>query len=380
MKTAYNKASKIRVCHLASGDLWAGAEVQLGTLLSKLVNDPRFLIEAILLNDGRLADEIKRIGIKTKVIDETKRNSFGIFRELLDYFRENRVDILHTHKYKENTLGCIAARMSGVPFIVRTVHGLSEPFSGFQAIKMSLYRFLDQMINNYLVDKIVAVSVDIKNNLSPKYKSEKVICIHNGIDFSKWKAICDEQRIPSDKEVLIGTVGRLTAVKGLEYFLKAAKIILDQNADWNIRFMIIGDGPLKSSLHALAHHLSIGKKVDFLGYQDDCYKFMNKMDIFILPSLHEGIPMTLLEVLYLAKPVVATRVGGIPEVIQDDVSGLLVNPQDEKAIAQACISMINNYKWAKQLGENGKKIIEEQFSAEVNADKVAGLYHSLKFS
>jgi glycosyltransferase involved in cell wall biosynthesis len=372
------KSRKIKVCHLASGDLWAGAEVQLATLLSCLVKYPQFSLEAIILNEGKLAKELRGNGIDVTVIDETNLNGVLILKELLSYFQTHRVDILHTHKYKENILGGIAARIRRVPFIVRTIHGLPEPFCAFSAAKMAVYRSLDYFVNYLAVDRIVTVSKDIRDKLAETYNPEKLICIHNGVQIEKYEEMWKSGGRRCDNSIRIGYVGRLTEVKGLEFFIKAAKIILSQNAGQNIKFLIVGDGPLKNSLEALALNLGIEHDVIFLGHRYDCDQLTSEMSIVVLPSLSEGIPMSLLEALSLGKPVVATRVGGVPEVIEDGVNGVLVGAGDETAIARACTSMINNYSWAEQLGMNGKKIIEKQFSAKANAENIAQLYKSLK--
>lgn len=368
---------KIRVCHIALGDLWAGAEVQLATLVSQLVKYPELSVEAIIFNEGKLAEELRKTGIEVTVFDEKKLNSLTIFKKVTTYFKTHRIDILHTHKYKENILGGIAAGIAGDAAIVRTIHGSSEPFSGFEAVRMTTYQALDYLVNRFAVCKIVTVSMQMKDKLSRTYHSEKLVCIHNGMEMVEREGV-GEIPLPGDQdEFLIGCVGRLMEVKGFDYFLKAAKIILTQNPGMNIKFVVVGDGPLRSALEGLALDLGVEKEVLFLGHRNDCMMLMEQMKIVVLSSLHEGIPMSLLEALSLAKPVVATRVGGIPEVIEDGVSGLLVNAQDEKAIADACTSFINHYDWAVTLGKNGKETVKEHFSAKANAEKIVQLYASL---
>ncbi len=365
---------KIRICHLASGDLWAGAEVQLATLLSQLVKHCQFSIEAIIFNEGKLADELRKIDIEVTVIDETKLNALAILRMLIAYFKTHQVDILHTHKYKDTVLGSIAARSISSMVIMRTIHGSPEPFSGFDAIRMSIYMLLEYLANRFAVSKMVTVSLQMKGILSRIYPSNKLVCIHNGIEIANREGSVDTTFPGRRDEFWIGCVGRLVEVKGFDYFLKAAKIVLCRNPGMSIKFVIVGDGPLRSSLETLAVNLGIENEVIFLGHRNDCTEWVKQMKIVILSSLHEGIPMSLLEALSLAKPVVATRVGGIPEVIEDGASGLLVNARDEKAIADACTSLINNYGWAMTLGMKGNETIRARFSAKANAEKVIQLY------
>ena len=371
------ESEKIRVCHLALGDLWAGAEVQLATLISYLIQHPELTISAVVLNEGRLTEELRKFGIEVSVIDETRFNSLVILKKLIAYLKSHRVDILHTHKYKENVLGSIAAEYVGNARIVRTIHGSSEPFSGFRFAKMGVYSMLDYLVNRFAVSKLVVVSSHLKDKLSRTYSPEKLVLIHNGIQSVNREGNGDQLFPKNQDEFLIGFVGRLMEVKGADYFLKASRIILTRTLEKNIKFVIVGDGPQRSSLEALAANLEIEKNVVFLGHRDDCMELVKRMKIVVLSSLHEGIPMSLLEALSLAKPVVATKVGGIPEVIEDGISGILVPARDENAIAEACVSLFENYDRAIKLGLKGRETIEARFSAKANAEKLANLYLSL---
>ena len=170
-------------------------------------------------------------------------------------------------------------------------------------------------------------------------------------------------------------MGRLTPVKGLEFFLKAARIVRSQRP--NVKFIIAGDGPLKYPLQALACEYGLEKDVLFVGHRDDSHEILELMDIFVLPSFSEGIPMVLLEALALARPVVGSRVGGIPEVIEHGVSGLFVTAGREEELAQSCIALMDDYGWAQRLAAAGRKCVEAKFSARLMAEKVAEVYRTL---
>ena len=145
----------------------------------------------------------------------------------------------------------------------------------------------------------------------------------------------------------------------------------------HVKFIIVGDGPLKDALQKQAREYGSGEAVLFLGHRNDSHDILGLLDLFVLSSISEGIPMVLLEALALARPVVATRVGGVPEVIEHGVSGLLVGAGREDELAQSCIALIDNYDFARRLGLAGRKRIEEQFSANVMAEKVAEVYRTL---
>jgi len=373
---------KIRVCHVATADLWAGAEVQLAVLLRSLAALTDLELSAILFNDGRLAQELRDAGVRTHVISETERNSLSILRELDDYFRRNTIDVLHSHKYKDNILGALASIRRRVPHRVRTVHGAPEPFSGLQAVKMNAYAFLDGLVNRRAVDRLLAVSVALRDYLSEEFGADKITTIHNGVDVARIRVTTDlantRKELGVDRhEFIIGTMGRLHPVKGVEVFLRAARVIKDRGR--KARFVVAGDGPLREQLQTLAQQYGLAHEAMFLGHRNDSNNILGLMDLFVLPSLSEGIPLVLLEALALARPVVATAVGGIPEVIEHEISGLLVDAGNHDDLAKQCLRVMNDPVLAQGFGHAGRKRVEEAFSADIMAANVANVYRSLMY-
>lgn len=377
---ARRDARKIRVCHLATGDLWAGAEVQLTLLVSSLQGMPEFDTSVVLLNDGGPASELRRRGISTTVIPESRHTSASVVRQLVGHFARHRVDILHTHNFKDNVLGILSTLPREGCRRVRTVHGRGEPFTGLASAKMRLYRGVDHLVTRWLVDRIVAVSVDLESHLARSFGAQRVMCIHNGIDLEQVRITKPPAELRQElslgaQDFVIGTMGRLVPVKGLETFLKAVCIIRGRKK--NAKFVIAGDGPLKDTLRALVRQYGLEQDVLFLGHRDDSYDVLAMMDVLVLPSLSEGIPMVLLEALALARPVVASRVGGIPEVIEDRVSGWLVGPGREGELAEACMALMDDYDLAERLGLAGRQRVRKQFSVRSMTERVADMYRSL---
>jgi glycosyltransferase involved in cell wall biosynthesis len=373
-------ASRIRVCHLAMADLAAGAEIQLAILLASLAKMRDLEVSAVLFNEGYLASKLRGLRVKTEVIPESRHNPLSIFRQLVDYFKRQEIDIIHTHKHKDNVLGVLASLHQGIRGRVRTVHGSPEPFAGFEAAKMSMYESIDNCANRWLVDRILAVSADLQAQLIKRFGAEKVTCIHNAIDVDQIRVTrpTTEMRRElnlGEQDFVIGTMGRLVPVKGLDCFLRAAQIIHRQRP--NVKFIIAGDGPLKSSLQSMARQYGLDPNVLFLGHRNDSYNILRLMDLFVLPSSSEGIPMVLLEALALARPVVASRVGGIPEVVEHGVNGLLVPPGNDDELACTCVAVMENCQFARALGAAGRKRVETQFSATFMAEKVAEVYRAL---
>lgn len=374
------RSRAIKVCHLVSADLWAGVEVQVATLLSSLASIPDLELSAILLNDGRLATELSGMGIETHVIPETRFGPWSITRRLREQFERQPIHVLHTHRYKDNVLGALASARRSVRQ-VRTIHG-TEPFSGFQALKMHVYQTVDHGINCWAVDRILAVSHDMAARLGRRFGADKVACIQNGIEIRRFRpsgrAAELRKELGLTQKVVLGTMGRLAPVKGLDTFLKAGRLVREQRSD--VTLVLAGAGPLEAALRAQARAEGLDDAVVFLGHRSDAADILELMDVFVLPSLSEGLPMTLLEALALSRPVVASRVGGIPEVIEDGLTGLLVEPGKPAELARGCMTLINDGGFARRLGIAGRRRVESRFSAEVMAANVAEMYRTLVWS
>ena len=370
----------MRVCHVAMGDLWAGAEVQLLSLMRYLARLPGFECSVILFNEGRLAEELRKLPVSLTVISEQTFSPMGIAYRLAKALRKIRPDVIHTHKYKDSFIGTLVARSLGIPYVVRVVHGLPEPFMGLRNAKMVAYTAADRLMTGWLVDRVVAVSSDIERVLIGLYGSNRVSCIHNGIDLAAVRVTTSREalrrkwQIPEDA-VVIGTVGRLVPVKGHAILLDATRIL--QASIGNVALVLVGDGPLRKDLEANAKRLGLEKSVIFAGQQDQSYDFMNMMDVFVLPSLHEGIPMVVLEALALQRPVVATRVGGIPEVIEHGQTGFLAEPSDASSLARLLQRLVEDLPMAVSIGKAGRTRVEEKFTARTMAGKTAELYEQV---
>jgi len=374
------RVPKIRVCHVAMADLWAGAEVQLAILLRSLAKLADLEVSAILFNAGWLARELHDAGVRTHVILEAERNPLSILRELSNYFRGTQVDVVHTHKYKDNILAALASIRHRVPYRVRTVHGAPEPFAGLQAFKMNVYGLLDGVVNRWAVDRLLAVSFALREPLVERFGIDKVTCIHNAVDVDRIRVTTDLANLRKElgldrHDFVIGTMGRLHPVKGLDVFLRAARIIKDHGK--RAKFIIAGDGPLRDQLQALAQQCGLAHEVMFLGHRSDGNNILGLMDLFVLPSLSEGIPLVLLEAMALARPVVATAVGGIPEVVEHEINGLLVAAGNHDDLAKGCLAVMDNPTLAQELGPAGRRRVEEAFSADVMAENVANVYKTL---
>ena len=371
---------KINVCHLISGDLWAGAEVQMFTVVTALNKAPELNVSAIVLNEGKLVSKLRDVGIEVTVIDESQYGFLQILMQAKKYLGGKNIDILHTHRYKENVIGALLKKGGSVRYIVQTVHGINEPLKWFKALKAKLYSSVNLYYTRKYFDKILAVSDDIRNTLGKKVDSDKLDTIHNAINPANIRITDTTEKIKHDLginsiEHIIGSAGRMVPVKGYSVFLDMAKIILAKIP--GTMFLLVGDGPLMEELKIKARRMGIGDQVLFLGFRNDIIDIINCLDIFVISSYHEGIPMALLEAMALKKAVVATAVGGINEIIENDISGLLVAPGGARSLADSCIKVLNDIGVKERLGAEAVKRINNEFVYDIQRDRIIDVYNEL---
>jgi glycosyltransferase involved in cell wall biosynthesis len=376
------KLNSLRVCHLASGDLWAGAEVQLASLLRELRKDPLFDLRAILLNKGVLYDRLIAFGIPTQVFDERVLSSAEITRRVYQCSKEWKPHIVHTHRYKEDCLGGLAAWCAHVPVIVHTVHGIHEALSGWDNIKYRVYSLLARQVTRWFASGLIGVSFEVSAMLKKHFPRLEVACIHNGIQCDvraeiRGADVTRETVGVRAQAFLVGTVGRLTPVKGIEYLLRAAALLVrTQTVPW-IQVLIVGEGPLRTELEVLAQRLGISEHVRFLGERQDVEGLLGLLDVFVLPSLHEGIPIALLEAMRSGCPVIASAVGGIPEVIRDGVEGVLVPSKDAESLARAISAMYDSMPERARFSRAGQERVATEFSSDLMASRTKHFYMDL---
>ena len=366
----------LRVLHIVSGDLWAGAEVQAFTLLSHLARMPGTEIAAVLMNDGVLADVLRSTGISTYVLDEQKSNSFGIFVGLCRVLRSWEPDVVHTHRQKENILGSLANRSCRKVPSVRTVHGANEISGapGFTGAYHRLVADLDRWCGRALQQRVIAVTQALAVQMKEDFPAAKIAVIENGVDFQKVRS---ESGVPEYRTVdpdatHIGIAGRLVEVKRVGLYVETAALLLRERPERDWRFHIFGDGPMRRNLEGLSHRLQIEDKVVFHGHRQDIATCVAGLDALVICSDHEGMPMISLEAAALGVPVVAHAVGGLTEVVPEE---FLVTRHDPFGYSNGIL---------RALRADGRAIARQraiavlaQFSAQRNAERVRALYEQV---
>lgn len=374
------KDEQIRVCHLISGDLWAGAEVQAYTLMRALRGTPGLALQAVVLNEGMLSEKLREIGLGVAVIDERRYGFMTIKSRLARKLSADEVDILHTHRYKENVLGGLVKDRCGIGGLVQTVHGIHEKLSGLKKLKMKFYMSMNDQLTRNRFSRVIAVSHEIESILNEKFGKDKVATIHNAVDIDSIKPSRSAEDARRElglrtEQPLIGSVGRLVPVKGYDVFLKSAKLILEKQPE--VAFVIVGDGPLRKELEIMARDMGLESNVIFTGFREDVLDLVNALDLFLVTSHHEGIPMSVLEAMALGKAVVSTNVGGMSEIIEDGVSGMLVQADNPGEIASKCLMVVTDRALGGRLGENAVNRIEDEFSTSKLRDRMLRLYREV---
>jgi glycosyltransferase involved in cell wall biosynthesis len=291
------------------------------------------------------------------------------------FLRGEHVEILHTHGYKSNLYGLWASVGMEIGRVATCHNWLGED------LKMRMYARLDKMFLRRF-DRVIAVSDSIREQLSKvRMAPGKMVMIHNGIDLKRFECSAEARKVREELGIpegckVIGSVGRLSAEKGHCYLIQAAQELLSH--DRNLFVLIIGDGPLRGALEkGVAEKRGLGSNILFTGTRRDIERIYSAMDVFVLPSLTEGLPMALLEAAAAGKAVVATRVGGIPTIIEHGRSGLLVKPGDAKGLAKAIQEILADPDMGRRMARNAYEAVKGSFSAEMMADRYVEVYEEV---
>lgn len=362
---------ELRVLHVASGDLWGGAESQIHALLSELTRaHANIKITAAIMNAGELADRLRALPISVVVLDEKRQSALGLLLSLTRLINATRPHLVHTHRQKENVLGSLAA-MYGRAVSLRTVHGAPEFTLGSAQVGKRLFRVLNRVTARYLQAASVAVSEELASRLPRLLPGARVEVVENGIDVQALRAAVPPSPADSRGPVRICFVGRLVPVKRIDVFLQVASR-LECRKPGAYEFHVFGDGPLRSQMEQLAERLSIKEICRFHGFVKDVAQQVAHMDVLLLTSDHEGLPMTALEALALGVPVVAHGVGGLPELLDTAETGAIVRSQDADAFADA----IETAYRAKPCVP-APSLLPARYQIDFTATKYAQLYRAL---
>ncbi|NPV93437.1 MAG: GT4 family glycosyltransferase PelF [Firmicutes bacterium] len=364
---------KIKLVQVIGGGEVGGAEEHVLALLTRL-NRKYFEPYLICLCRGPFAALAREKGVPTTEIIMQHKLDLTTVPRIRSFIKENQLDLVHTHGVRANLVARLAARLEGRP-VVTTVHSALR-YDYTSRLEATIAGFISRLTTP-LADRIIAVSEAVRADLvASGARNERIITIYNGLDFSRFSdarpadIVRRELGLAPD-QLIVALIGRLHPVKGHVYFFQAAAEVLKQLPD--VRFLAVGDGPLREELKQLVCDLGIAEQVIFTGYYSDIKNILGTIDILCLPSLMEGLPLVVLEAMYFGKPAVASRVGGIPEVVADGQTGLLVPPQDAAALARGLLRLLSDADLRRRLGEAGQALAQ-QFSIDNMVKRTEELY------
>jgi len=363
----------IKVFHLI-GTLEGGGGTELGMLATlPQLNRERFRnIVCSITARMPLRPEFESEGIPVYSLNVEKKWDLRAVRRLMRLLKTEQPDIIHSYLFHGNMLGRVVGKMARTPIIVSSERSVDHH---------SLFGILLNRLTARLVTAVETNSRAGKEFVESRlgFNSTRVFAVHPGVQAVPGRRddrerIRRELGLESDVPV-VGFVGRLHPAKGLSYCVSAfARVVQDLS---KAVLLLVGDGAERGRIEELCHKEGIDGSVLFLGHRPDVASLMSAMDVLVLPSLREGFPRIVLEAMARAKPVVASNVGGVPEAVQDGVSGILVPPRDSARLAEGLLKLLSDKHIARQMGLRGKSRFEQYFTVELAAARYERLYQDL---
>ncbi len=372
-------AGRRKVLWLIKGLFPGGAEKLLSMSLPYLDRDTfDYQVVYLFKNMRDLVPEFERQGIPVSCLNMEKAYDLRVIFKLVHLLREREIDLLHTHLPYAGIVGRPAAIIAGVKAIVSTEHGLMGSYHPLTR--------LGSVLTYPLNHATIAVSQAVARSIL-KYKMTRpdtIHVVHNAIDISDLESIQTDPELVKKSlgiaghSLVVGTVSHIRPEKGHQYLVEAARLVMEQRPE--VIFVIVGRERTRKDLvrlEELAQHLGIRDRIIFTGFREDALEVMAAFDVFVLPSLWEAFGIVLLEAMSLGKPVVATYVDGIPEVIDEGVNGFLVAPRDPEQLASRILDLLRDDALRNRMGEEGRKKVREKFGIERMVKEVEQVYLSV---
>jgi glycosyltransferase involved in cell wall biosynthesis len=377
---------RLKIAVLATVTDFGGAERVVLSQIERIQNDQFDLVPIIFtvtrFTDNLFFKQLDRAGkkyykvyvnnYKVKYLNPVA-NIFETYRLL----KKNKFDLIHTHGYRADVLGIFLARILGLPAI-STCHGFIS-----NDLQLTLYNRLDRFILRF-ARKIIVVSEAIRSSLIKSGITESSISlIQNAVNGSYSVESFTENRKAkreycgiTEDDFVVGYVGRLSEEKGISYLIEAMSLL--NKTGMPSKLLIIGEGPQRQELADLVKKTNIEENVIFTGFQNDIEYWLPSMDVFVLPSLTEGTPMSLLEAMAYGIPAVASAVGGVPQVIESGKSGILVPPGNPQDIKDAILLLYSNEELRNSLSKEGQKKIKLKYNIEDWTRQIEAEYLNLE--
>jgi glycosyltransferase involved in cell wall biosynthesis len=350
---------------LATGGSGGAQESYTGLLLG--LDRSRYEVRALSLSAGSAVQRLRGLGVTVEVLEDADDET--AVRELTAWMRREEIDIVHAHMFRAEVVGTRAAVAAGTAVIVATVHSSRVRSAQDVGLLSSLTPSMDRLI-------VPSAAIERKVRAEGR-DGARFAVVPNGIDLSRFSgpvrpcALRSEHGIPRDAP-LLGVVARLEPEKGHRVLVDAMPAILEAVPDaW---LAVVGDGSEADALRSLAASLGVAGRVVFTGRRDDISAITADLTLAVLPSLREAQGISLLEAMARRVPVVASDVGGIPEVVTDAVDGRLVPPGDSAALAGAVVALLRDPDLRRRLGEAGRRTVADRFSIDAHVRRIEEIY------
>jgi len=331
----------------------------------------------ILFHDGELAAQARAQGINPIILSDHNRTLLTTSQQLARILSQRDIRIVHTHGYKAMVF-CSVARLWHRFALVKTEHGLPEPMTDglIRTLRNRLYYLSDSIATRIAHTTVCYVTDNLRTHYGHAHSGLSTLVIPNGITTMDR---CQFSRPPEIREDWFNlvTIGRLDIVKGHHLAIEA---ITSESVSQDVHLHIVGVGPLETELRAFATAYGVADRVHILGFRRNIYDYIANSNILLMPSLHEGLPYTLLEAMALGIPIIAARVGGLAEVIQDESTGLLVPPQDSGALTRAILRLYEDTAFRSRLGEQARLLQQTRYSLQTMTERYLAIYRELEKS
>lgn len=364
-------AARPLVMHLIDELPVGGAERLIVDLLRYPSAHFRYVVGCVI-RSGPLEAELREMGIPVVVFGRRGRLDIGLIFRLAGWMRRERVMVVHTHLFTADTYGRIAARLAGVPAVFSTVHSIANPWKG------PIHRALDWLLGR-VSTRVIGCSDEVAAALTNRdgLPARRVVAIRNGIDLRRIQGISGagvrEEFGISPSRLLLAIIGRHHEPKGHIDFLNALAR-LDPAERARIACLFVGDGELRPSLESEVHRLGLSECVIFTGVRRDVPRLLGALDIFVLSSRWEGLPLSLLEAMAGGVACLATAVGGVPGVIDNGVNGILVGARDAEAMASALRKLVEDAGLRTRLGQCAREHVLRHYDIGNTARAYEALY------
>jgi glycosyltransferase involved in cell wall biosynthesis len=365
---------KIRVLHLIGSLAAGGAERNLYYLGPHFKTSRFHHSICCMMSRGEFAEELEWAGVEIFELGYRRRYFLNTVLRLADLLRRQNIALLHTHLFEPGLVGRLAAWLAGTPVIITHEHG--------KTLWKKSYHHLFERLALWRTDIRIVVSEDIRDLRKQREGTpdHKLILIENAVDPERFDV--DEEtrsRVRRDLGVddffVVGTVGRLVPAKAYDPFLEAARRLTATNS--RMKFLMVGDGSLRADLEARARDLGLEGSVLFLGSRTDIPELLAAMDLYLITSAREGLPISLIEAMLAARPIVSTAVGGIPEALTDGETGLLVESGNAGAITGAVSGLMGQPERREAMGRAAREQALLRYSPAGVLEKLDRLYAGL---